>query len=172
MTDPSFQVVPEELFAPAPQRQVAVGSIRELVIIAVLVFTGYYVGARVGLALTFYPSPISVLWPPNAILLAAMMLVPARLWWLVAVAALPAHLISELHAGIPVTMVLCWFVSNVAEALIGAFVLRALSATNPFTSPRGVIHFILAACVRVTIAGMNTKAAVMLETTRSDHSSQ
>jgi MASE1 len=119
MTDPSFHVAQEELFAPAPQRPVAAAGIREAVLIAVLVFSGYYAGARVGLALTFCPSPISVLWPPNAILVAAMMLVPSRLWWLVAAAALPAHLISELHAGIPVMMVLCWYVSNVAEAVIG-----------------------------------------------------
>jgi hypothetical protein len=34
---------------------------------AIWVFGGYYVGAKVGFALTFLPHPISVLWPPNSI---------------------------------------------------------------------------------------------------------
>src|SRR4029078_8702445 len=65
------------------------------VFLASLVCAGYYLGARLGLALTFEPLPISVLWPPNAILLATLLLVPTRDWWIVLVAALPAHLASE-----------------------------------------------------------------------------
>lgn len=91
-----------------------------------LVFSGYYLGTRVGLALTFLPNPISVLWPPNAILFAALLLMPRRLWWLVVAAALPAHLLAELEGGVPLSMVLCWFVSNVAEAAIGALVVQSL----------------------------------------------
>src|SRR4029079_1383980 len=92
--------------------------------IAVLVFAGYYLGAHLGLGLTFPPLPISVLWPPNATLFAALLLLPVRLWWLVAAAALPAHILSELPAGIPLGMVLCWFVSNMSEAVLGAVLLR------------------------------------------------
>ena len=114
--------------------------------IALFVFAAYYLGARLGLTLTFAPLPISVLWPPNAVLFAAMLVLPAGRWWLVVVAALPAHLISELQGGIPLTMVLCWYLSNVSEALIGAFVVRAAMAeANPFASVRGVLVF-LGAC--------------------------
>jgi integral membrane sensor domain MASE1 len=35
---------------------------------ALLVFAGYYVGARVGFALTFQPHPVSTLWPPDSTL--------------------------------------------------------------------------------------------------------
>jgi len=94
--------------------------------ICFLVFSGYYLGTRVGLALTFLPNPISVLWPPNAILFAALLVVPRRLWWVVVAAALPAHLLAELEGGVPLSMVLCWFVSNVAEAAIGALVVESL----------------------------------------------
>src|SRR5204862_1305291 len=41
-----------------------------------LVFGGYYLGAKVGFALTFQPHPVSVMWPPNSILLAALLLSP------------------------------------------------------------------------------------------------
>ena len=89
----------------------------------------YYAGAKVGLALTFAPYPISVLWPPNSLLLAALLLAPTRWWWALILGALPAHLLAELQGGVPVAMVLCWFVSNVSEALIGALILRCTVGT-------------------------------------------
>src|SRR4051794_13909886 len=72
----------------------------------------YYAGARIGLALTVSSFPLSVLWPPNALLFAALTLTPKRWWWLLVLGALPGHLLAELQAGIPMAMVLCWFVSN------------------------------------------------------------
>jgi PAS domain S-box-containing protein len=85
-----------------------------------LVCIGYYIGARVGFALTLHPVPVSTLWPPNSILLASLLLAPTRWWWALILAALPAHLLAELGSGIPMPMVLSWFVSNSTEALIGA----------------------------------------------------
>jgi len=41
---------------------------------ALVLGIAYYVGAKVGFALTFDPHPVSTLWPPNAILLAALLL--------------------------------------------------------------------------------------------------
>src|SRR5690349_10354803 len=71
----------------------------------VLVCIAYYAGAKLGLALTFSPYPISVLWPPNAILLAALLLTPPQRWYLPVLAALPAHLLAELQGGVPLLMV-------------------------------------------------------------------
>ncbi|HKQ24914.1 MAG TPA: MASE1 domain-containing protein [Burkholderiales bacterium] len=93
---------------------------------AAIVAAVYYAGARIGFALTFEPHPISVLWPPNALLFAAMLLVPARFWWLIVLAALPAHLVAELQSGVPMPMVLGWFASNCSEALIAAAGVRWL----------------------------------------------
>jgi PAS domain S-box-containing protein len=84
----------------------------------------YYVGARVGFALTPAAQPVSTLWPPNAILLGALLLAPVRWWPGLLLAALPAHLAAELGSGVPLPMVLSWFVSNSAEALIGATAVR------------------------------------------------
>ena len=92
---------------------------------ALLVAVGYYVAARVGFAFTLQPYPISTLWPPNALLLAALLLAPTRAWWWLLAAALPAHLLVELQSGVPVAMVLGWYVSNCSEALIGAGLARA-----------------------------------------------
>jgi|SRR5688572_1993958 len=131
--------------------------------IAILVFAGYFLGAHLGLALTFAPLPISVLWPPNAILFAALVLVPVRLWWLVAAGAFPAHLLSELPAGIPLGMVLCWYVSNMAEAMIGAGLLRRFANhERPFDSPRYVLVFVVAASVAAVASSFLDAAFVKL----------
>jgi signal transduction histidine kinase len=92
---------------------------------ALFVALGYYLAARLGLALTLQPHPISTLWPPNALLIAALLLVRARSWWVLLAAALPAHLAAELQGGVPLAMVLGWYVSNCSEALMGAALVRA-----------------------------------------------
>src|SRR6266545_3800261 len=61
---------------------------RHLLMIGLWVFTGYYLGCKIGFALTFQPHPVSVLWPPNSVLVAALLLTPPRSWWLVVLAAL------------------------------------------------------------------------------------
>jgi PAS domain S-box-containing protein len=88
--------------------------------ISLLVALAYYIGAKIGFALTFQPHPVSVLWPPNSILLAALLLTPVRIWWLILLAAFPAHLATQLQSDVPPAMIFCWFVSNSCEALIGA----------------------------------------------------
>src|SRR5882762_11825012 len=95
-------------------------------IAALLVFACYFLGAKIGFALTFQPHPVSVLWPPNSILLAALLLTPVRVWWLILLAAFPAHLAAQLQSNVPPTMILCWFISNSCEALIGAACVRCL----------------------------------------------
>ena len=72
-----------------------------LLIAAVTVAAGYYVGVQIGLTLTFPLVTTSVLWPPNAILTTALLLVPVRHWWVCLAAALPVHFTLELGAGMP-----------------------------------------------------------------------
>jgi signal transduction histidine kinase len=111
---------------------------------ALLVALAYYLGAKVGFAFTFEPHPISTLWLPNSLLLAALLLTPVSSWWALLAAALPAHLAAELQSGVPLAMVLGWFVSNSAEALIGAACIRRFSDGPPrFDSFRDVGVFLL-----------------------------
>ena len=69
---------------------------------------------------TFQPHPISILWPPNSILLAALVLTRPRYWWLLLAAAFPAHLAAQFQGGVPFVQIVAWFISNCSEALIGA----------------------------------------------------
>ena len=95
---------------------------------ALSVAGSYYLGAKLGFALTPQGSPISMLWVPNALLMAALLLAPMKQWWLLLAAALPAHIAVELKSGVPLSMVLGWYVSNCSEALIGAGAFRLLDA--------------------------------------------
>lgn len=114
----------EQFFFALPCRAVWAG---------LLTFVGYYLGSKIGFALTFQSHPISVFWPPNSVLLAALLLTPPRIWWFLLVAAFPAHLVAEFQSQVPPAMVVCWFISNCSEALIGAGLIRYLL--------RGPVHF-------------------------------
>jgi PAS domain S-box-containing protein len=100
---------------------------RRLVATAIATGLGYYFGARLGFAFKPAFGPISALWPPNAILLGALLLTPRRGWFALLIAAFPAHLAVERGAHVPMLMVLCWYVSNCAEAVIGASITRRLT---------------------------------------------
>src|SRR5688572_3471898 len=87
-------------------------SLRRTVVVALLVSAGYYLTAKIGFAFALQPGSVSTLWMPNAILLAAFLLLPRRSWWVVLLAAVPAHFAAELQSGVPTAMVASWFVSN------------------------------------------------------------
>jgi signal transduction histidine kinase len=87
--------------------------------IALLVAISYYLAVRVGFYFKLPDIPVSFFWAPNAVLLAAFLLAPKRLWWVLILAVLPAHLLIQLPAGVPLARALGWFVSNVGEALLG-----------------------------------------------------
>ena len=119
-------------------------------VIGLCVFVGYYLGAKVGFALTFHPYPVSVLWPPNSILVAALLLTPPRIWWFILLAAFPAHCAAQIQSHVPPLMILCWFVSNSSEAVIGAGLTRYLvRGPIQFTSLRNAGIF----CLCVVFAG-------------------
>ena len=96
-------------------------AVRRIIMVAFLVAIGYYLTAKIGFAFALQPGSVSTLWMPNSILLAGLLLVPQRYWWLMLVAACPAHFASEVQSGVPTAMILSWFLSNSVQALIGAF---------------------------------------------------
>src|ERR1041384_7355960 len=114
------------------------------IVTGVLVSVGYYLGEKLGFALTFQPHPVSVLWPPNSILVAGLLLTPVRIWWFILLCVFPAHWAAQLQSHVPLAMILCWFVSNACEALIGAGLTRYMSrGPIRFTSLRNAGIFCL-----------------------------
>jgi signal transduction histidine kinase len=133
------------LFAHPLSRKIGLGLIAAL---------GYYLGTRLGFALTPVQSPISTLWPPNAILLAVLLLTPIRNWWIPILAVLPVHLLIQLGIGIPVATSLGWFIGNATEALLGATIIcRFVDPTRMFETVRGTLIFL---CFGVVIAPLAT----------------
>jgi len=116
----------------------------QTVTFAVITGVAVYLGTRVGFALTPNGQPNSAFWPPNAILLAALLLSPRRVWWIFLVAMVPPHFVAQHQAGVPIWTAASWFLTNTTEALIGAFcITRLINPRTVFESVRGVSIFIL-----------------------------
>jgi signal transduction histidine kinase/integral membrane sensor domain MASE1 len=94
---------------------------------ALAVCVGYFVGANIGFILRLPAATPSVLWPPNSILTATLLLAPPRRWWIYFLAALPVHLAVELPVLSPPALVFALYATNCLEALVGAASVRALS---------------------------------------------
>ena len=125
-------------------RQYGTGSATasRALIAPLVIAIGYYFGARLGFALTLAPVPVSTLWPPNAILFAGLVLTRRRSWPLVLGVVFLAHLGVQFQSGVPAGMVLCWFVSNCTEALIGAVLVQHYGrGARSFETLRGAAIF-------------------------------
>jgi signal transduction histidine kinase len=111
---------------------------------ALLVGIGYYLGTRLGFALTPSGQPNSTFWPSNAILLASFLLAPRRIWWTFLLAVLPAHMFAQLQVGVPLWTAVGWFITNTSEALIGAVgITRFTRQKTVLAGVRGVFIFVV-----------------------------
>src|SRR5215469_4619236 len=148
-----------ESSTPAGQTLRTVGS-------AVFVGIGYYLGTRIGFAFTPTGQPNSTFWPPNAILLAALLLAPRRIWWMLLLAVLPAHLLAQLQTGVPLWTAVGWFITNTGEALVGAYCITQLApqTKNVFDSVRGVLIFVLFGVLVAPLATSFLDAAAVVLT--------
>lgn len=123
-------------------------------------FTGIFVfiGAWVGLELTISPDGIAILWPANAILLAALLQTPQSDWTLLAFVGLIAFSAASFSASFPLWSVSLFALVNLVEVLMAAILIRWLAGKEfNFQSLRGMIVFFLAgplvACSLAAILG-------------------
>lgn len=93
---------------------------------AAWVALAYASACLLGSALHFPGTPLSALWAPNAVVLAALVLAPYRHWPIYLLTVLAAHLLVQLSAFVTPIQVLIQYVANVGLALIGAIALRVL----------------------------------------------
>ena len=107
----------------------------------------YMFAAKAGAWLAFPSAPVSALWAPNAILLAALLLARRERWWIYLLAVLPFHFLVQLPE-VPVTRVAIQYFANCAVAVLGAWAIVQLCA-NPrrFDRLRTVVVLILMAGV-------------------------
>ena len=113
-----------------------------------LVCLGYYAGAWIAKALRFPDSHLSLIWPPTAILLAALLLVPLRKWWIYLIAIIPVHVLVQLQDGVPGWGVVSQLIGNFSQASLAAFSVRYFNKEAPlFNNFRGVVVFTLGAVI-------------------------
>jgi PAS domain S-box-containing protein len=86
----------------------------------------YFLAAHLGRLLAFPFAPVSALWAPNAILLAALLLAPYRRWWRYLLAVLPFHVLAQLPV-FPLSLVAIHYAFNCGEAVLGAYLILRLS---------------------------------------------
>ena len=138
----------------APQRIARVGS--QFVLIAV----AYYLGARLGLGLRFQDSQMGVVWPPNGVLLAALLLTPRSRWWTVLLAGAVAHV----AAMYPVTPAWRWvwqIAANSAMTVAAAEALRRfVGMPLRFDSVRQVLVYTATAFVATGLCALMLPAFV------------
>ena len=132
-----------------------------------LACAGYYAGAIVGISFGFFPSGISTIWPPNAILLAALLLEPPRAWAIYLLAAFPTHLlvVASFQQAVPFAVMLSQFAGNASHVVLGAVALRAATGGPPrFDSLRAMGAFILLAAIAATAIACTITVSLIEET--------
>jgi signal transduction histidine kinase len=107
-----------------------------------LLAAGYYFAARLGEGFRFLNSQIGVVWPPNAVLLSALLLVPKRRWWLVFLVTALAHG-AALGASTPVWRLMWQIALNSVYTATSVAALRRLAGQQlHFGNPRQVVTYI------------------------------
>jgi PAS domain S-box-containing protein len=117
----------------------------------------YYAGAEAAFFVgTLSDKIFAPFWPPNIVLLCALLFSPYRRWWLIVLAVLPAHVLAEVRVGMGPSQLLVAFATNCAVAMANAAALRRMVGGPPwFGSLRN-------ACVYVCVTAVVTPAIVAL----------
>ena len=119
----------------------------------------YVLAAKAGAALAFPSAPVSALWAPNAILLAALLLASRERWWVYLLTLLPFHFLAQ-WPDEPFAKVVIQYFANVAVAMLGAWAILELSPhPRRFDRLRTVLVLILFAGL---LAPLATSLAMVL----------
>jgi two-component system sensor histidine kinase UhpB len=125
----------------------------------------YYAGARLGFFLQSPRVPQSVLWLPNSMLLAVLIVSSPLSWPLLLVPALGAQLLvgHETHAPlVPMTLL---FVTNCVDAMLGATLWRLASAGAPRVGGlRSLLIFVVVCAAAPTLLVSFADAGITVAT--------
>jgi signal transduction histidine kinase len=139
-------------------------------VIALLVTIGYYAGSKIGFLFAPHHAVVATYWPSNAILLAAFLLAPPRMWWIFLVAVLPVHFLLHLGTHMPMSVVLGKFAGNTSEALLGAACIRRFAKPRAlFDTAEGVIVFFVFGVFLAPLVTSFLDAAVVVFTGMGRH---
>ena len=128
---------------------------------ALVVCVACYVGAAIGSALRFPHIGTAILYPPYAIVTAAMLLSPTRRWWVFLAAGSVGAFLPHRLGGDPVSFVLMAELANWARALLAAWGIRHFGDSRRLDTLKGMTAFILFAVVLGPGLGAFIGAAVV-----------
>jgi C4-dicarboxylate-specific signal transduction histidine kinase len=132
---------------------------------ALVIAAGYWLGTQIGFLLTPTGLPVSMLWPPNAMLLGALLITPRSWWPLCLLAVVPVHLGTQLSREVPVATSIGWLMTNTSEAVLAAVWLQRLRTPRElFQTFAGVVIFLIVAVIGVTGVMSLLDAAVVVGT--------
>jgi PAS domain S-box-containing protein len=121
---------------------------------ALLVFAGCYLGARIGVWLTFPVVGAAVVFIPYAVVGTALMLAPPRDFWIYLLASSLGNYLPHHDAGADVSFVLSTELANYARVLVAVIGMRALGYRSSGSEGlRGMTTFLVFAAVLGPMAG-------------------
>ena len=141
----SFQTALKHLQAIAPPPRSGKDFIQLLVVLAACFFAGI-----LGLNLTILQPPVSPVWPPAGVGLAAMLLLGYRVWPAIFMGSFFVCEVAStpLHASAMIS------VANTVEACVATYlIIRFAHGVKAFDTAQSVFKFILAACVASPVVG-------------------
>lgn len=110
----------------------------------------YYLATRIAWALCFPNSKVSLFFPPHAVLVSILLLVPTRHWWAYTLAAICGHLLAAQQAHWPLLYSLhCEAFDAVQNVGTAAGIRILLKAPLKFITLREAVVFVLIAVIVV-----------------------
>jgi signal transduction histidine kinase len=81
---------------------------------------GYFIAAEIDAAIALSRLPVPQFQLGGAVLLASLLASPGRIWLPILLAIVPAHMLAQLHQGIPPAASMAWLAGAYGQALLGA----------------------------------------------------
>jgi len=128
---------------------------------ALVVSVACYAGAVIGNVLRFPHVGTAILYPPYAIVTAALLLSPVRRWWIFLLAGSVGSFVPQRLGGDPAAFILLTEIANYARALLAAWGIRRFGDSGRFYTLKGMTAFLLFAVVLAPGVGAFIGAGVV-----------
>jgi PAS domain S-box-containing protein len=140
-----------------------VRSYAGLALRSLLVCVAYYFGSLLGYALLFPSSYISVIWPPNTVLLVTLLLSQPWQWpWLLLI-AFPVHLLAQAQCGASLSAAVLYYAFNCALVPITAAAMRRFGLGDlALGDLRQTLIFIVVTTIAVAVGSLVWSPLIVL----------
>ena len=126
------------------------GSFGRIALQVFLTGAAYYLTTKIAWALCFPSSKVSLLFPPHAVLVVVLLLVPMRHWWAYTLATIFAHFVATREVQWPVLYALhCEVFDSVQNVLAAAGIRLFIKSPLKGITLRDAIVFVLIAVIIV-----------------------